>query len=182
VARPRVFISSTYYDLKYVRSSLEQFVDSLGFDAILSEKGAVAFAPDAPLDESCYREVQNSDIYVLMIGGRYGSEASQNRTSEPKTFYDRYESITKLEFKAAVERDIPIYVLIERSVYAEYSTYLRNRDRTDIVYAHVDSANVFRFIEEVLAQPRNNPVQPFDRFSEIEIWLREQWSVVGSVS
>lgn len=176
MARPRIFISSTYYDLKYVRSSLEQFIDSLGFDAVLSEKGAVAYAHDVPLDESCYREVQNSDVYVLMVGGRYGSEASQTRGTEARGFYDRYESITKLEFKAAVERDIPIYVLIERSVYSEYQTFLRNRDKSDVAYAHVDSANVFHFIEDVLAQPRNNPVQPFDRFSDIEAWLREQWA------
>jgi hypothetical protein len=35
---------------------------------------------------------------------------------------------------------------------------------------------VYRFIEEILAQPRNNPVQAFDRYSEIEDWLRIQWA------
>lgn len=38
MAKPRVFISSTFYDLKQVRSSLETFVRDLGFDPVLSEK------------------------------------------------------------------------------------------------------------------------------------------------
>lgn len=179
MARPRIFLSSTYYDLKYIRASLELFIGSLGFDAVLSEKGDIAYVPDSPLDESCYQEVKNCDIYVLLVGGRYGSAASDSeppRPEMPKSFYDRYESITKLEYKAAVSSDIPVYILVEKAVHAEYQTYTRNRSRSDIDYAHVDSVNVFRFIEEVLAQRRNNPMQPFDKPAEIEEWLREQWA------
>jgi hypothetical protein len=176
MALPRVFVSSTYYDLKYVRSSLEVFLNSLGFDAILSEKGSIAYSPDLPLDESCYREVQNADIFVLIVGGRYGSEASSASTHAPKTFLERYESITKKEYAAAVAKDLPIYVLAERAVYTEYSTFERNRENTAIQYAHVDSVNVFRFLAEILAQPRNNPVQTFEKYSEIEEWLRSQWA------
>jgi hypothetical protein len=69
-----------------------------------------------------------------------------------------------------------VYVLIEASVYSEYQTYLRNKDKKDISYAHVDSANVFRLIEDILAKPRNNPMHTFERFSDIEAWLREQWA------
>jgi hypothetical protein len=72
MAKPRVFVSSTFYDLKHIRSSLDIFIESLGFEPILSEKGDIAYSPDHPLDESCYREVQTSDIFVLIIGGRYG--------------------------------------------------------------------------------------------------------------
>jgi len=175
MAKPRVFVSSTYYDLKYVRSSLELFIESLGYDAVLSEQGDVSFAPDKALDESCYQEVQNCDIYVLIIGGRYGTEASESRTERPLTFFDRYESITKMEYKAAVTKDIPVYILIERAVYAEYQTFLKNRDNAQIRYAHVDSANVFRFIEEIL-QLSQNPIQVFDKYVEIEDWLRVQWA------
>ena len=46
MAKPRVFVSSTYYDLKHLRSSLENFVESLGFEPVLSEKGDIAYAPD----------------------------------------------------------------------------------------------------------------------------------------
>ncbi len=176
MAKPRVFVSSTYYDLRYVRSSLELFIESLGFDAVLSEVGGVAYAPDRALDESCYREVQNCDLYLLIIGGRYGSEVSSSRTDAKREFFDRYESVTRTEYKAALDKDIPVYILIERAVYAEYQTFQRNRDNQKIKYAHVDSINVFHFIDELLKQPRNNPVQPFDKYAEIEMWLREQWA------
>jgi|SRR5579884_55425 len=180
MARPRVFISSTYYDLKYLRSSIEVFVESLGYDAILSEKGEVPYASDRALDESCYREVHNCNIYVLIIGGRYGSASSESRLSlTDKDLEDhnrKYESITKKEYKAAADNDIPIYILIERAVHAEYQTYLKNKENTGINYAHVDTINVFKFIDEIMSKPRNNPVQTFDRYSDIQEWLREQWA------
>lgn len=176
MARPRVFVSSTYYDLKHLRSSIENFIESLGYDPILSEKGDIAYAPDTPLDESCYREVRNADIFVIIIGGRYGSEKSEGKPDLPKKFFDRYDSITKQEYGSAVEQDIPIFILIEKSVYSEFETYLRNKDNQTITYAHVDSINIFHLIEEILAQPRNNPIQQFDRYSDIEFWLREQWA------
>lgn len=76
MARPRVFVSSTYYDLKHVRASLDLFIESMGYDSILSEKGDIAYTHDRPLDDSCYRETETADIFVLIIGGRYGHEAS----------------------------------------------------------------------------------------------------------
>ena len=76
--KPRVFVSSTHYDLKYLRSSLEALVESLGFDAILSEKSAITYDPDTHLDESCYRAASEADIFVLIIGGRYGSPSSKH--------------------------------------------------------------------------------------------------------
>jgi len=176
MAKPRIFVSSTYYDLKHLRSSLENFVELIGYDPVLSEKGDIAFMPDAPLDESCYREVRNADIYVLIIGGRYGSQSSGENTKGAKDFFERFESITKLEYKAAAEYDIPIYILIEKSVYADYENFLKNKDNKDFQYAHVDSINIFSFIQEILSQPRNNPIYQFDRYSDIEIWLKEQWA------
>lgn len=176
MAKPRVFISSTYYDLKHLRSSLENFIESLGFESVLSEKGEIAFAPDMPLDESCYREAGTADIFVLIIGGRYGSEASSQEKKLTKAFLDRYDSITKQEFKSAISRDVPTYILIETSVYSEYRTFLKNKKNRQIRYAHVDSVNIFHLIEEIVSQPKNNPVYPFERYSEVEEWLREQWA------
>ena len=57
MAKPRVFISSTFYDLRHIRNDLDEFVSGLGFESVLSEKGDIAYEHDRPLDESCYREV-----------------------------------------------------------------------------------------------------------------------------
>ncbi|KAA3631810.1 MAG: DUF4062 domain-containing protein [Calditrichaeota bacterium] len=176
MAKPRIFISSTYYDLKHIRASLDNFIEALGFESILSEKGDIAYSPDQPLDHSCYREVSNVDIFVLIIGGRYGSEASSEEKKPSHDFFERYESITKKEYEEAVRNDIPSYILIETNVYAEFRTYLKNKAKKDINYAHVDSVNIFNFIEEIVAKKRNNPIKSFDKFSEIEYWLKEQWA------
>ncbi|MBW2570128.1 MAG: DUF4062 domain-containing protein [Deltaproteobacteria bacterium] len=51
MAKPRIFVSSTYYDLKHIRAPLEIFIESLGYESILSEKGDIAYSPEQPLDE-----------------------------------------------------------------------------------------------------------------------------------
>jgi len=176
MAHPRVFVSSTYYDLKHLRSSLDNFIESFGYEPVLSEKGDIAYSPDMPLDESCYREVENADVFVIIVGGRCGSEGSGDNRKPTHEFFERYDSITKREYEAAVRHDIPTYVLVESSVYTGYQTYLRNKGNKETQYAHVDSVNIFHLIENVLSKPRNNPVHTFERFSDIESWLREQWS------
>jgi len=175
MAKPRVFISSTYYDLKHIRGSLDDFIETLGYEPIRSEKGDIAFTPDRPLDESCYRDAENADMFVLIIGGRYGSPASDT-ANPPEDAWERYDSITKKEYQAAATRDVPVYILIEQSVYAEHQTYCQNKDNDGIQYAQVDSPNVFRLIDDILAQRRNNPVHQFREYSDIEDWLREQWA------
>lgn len=179
MARPRVFVSSTYYDLKHLRSSLEAFIERLGYEAVLSEKDRIAYLPDVALDESCYREARSSDILVLIIGGHYGSEVSAAQEKMPKKtkeFYDRYDSITKTEYLNASTKGIPTFICIEAAVDAEYHTYLKNKDKKDVGYAHVDSVNIFELIDFIRGQQRNNPIKLFTRYSEIEEWLREQWA------
>ena len=176
MARPRIFVSSTYYDLKHVRSSLDSFIESMGFESVLSEKGNITFSPDIPLDESCYREASNVDIFILIIGGRYGSSASSDVRNLSSNFYEKYNSITKKEYDSARVRDIPIYILIEHNVYSEYQTYLKNIETSGIHYAHVESVNVFELIRDILSRRKNNPFHTFEKSSEIEMWLKEQWA------
>ncbi|MFE8873402.1 DUF4062 domain-containing protein [Acetobacter persici] len=174
MAKPRVFVSSTYYDLKFLRSSMEVFINSLGFESVLSEKGDIPYSPFVSLDKSCYTEAQNCDIFVLIIGGRYGSPTSDDTNSEDSV-ENTYTSITKREFETANRKGIPCFILIESGVYFEYQTYKNNKN-IEISYAHVDSKNVFRFIDEIISLKKNNPIFPFSGPQEIYSWLRDQWS------
>lgn len=176
MARPRVFISSTYYDLKHVRASLEIFIEGLGFEPVLAEFGSIAYDPTQPLDESCYREAETADILVLIVGGRYGSISSAQAGEEKEQKETELDSITRKEFTKAHDSDIPVFVLIENGVFSEYQTYLKNKEASNIRYAHVDSVQVFKFIEFVYSKQRNNPIQSFEKGSDIEGWLRDQWA------
>ena len=64
MARPRVFLSSTYYDLRHIRNDLERFVKELGYEPILSERGHIPYGKDEALEQYCYREISNCDILV----------------------------------------------------------------------------------------------------------------------
>ncbi|MFA0657429.1 DUF4062 domain-containing protein [Vibrio sp. 10N.222.49.C12] len=175
MAKPRVFVSSTYYDLKHIRNSLEAFIDGLGYESVLYEEGDIPFHHDSALDVSCYEEIKNCHILVLIIGGRYGSPASEQEDNKEEKL-EFYNSITKKEYETARKNDIPIYVFIDKNVHSEYHTFRKNRDRKGIEYAHVDNVNIFSLIDSIYAQKRNNLIKDFEKFDEIACWLRDQWA------
>lgn len=77
MARPRIFVSSTFYDLRQVRIDLERFITSIGYEVVMNERGNIPYGSTERLEQYCYREIQSVDILVSIIGGRYGNE-SQN--------------------------------------------------------------------------------------------------------
>lgn len=180
MAKPKIFVSSTYYDLKHIRDNLERFIISLGYEPILFERGSIPFDPDEPLDESCYKEAKECDIFVLIIGGRYGSPDNIDREKIEKGKIDKgveeYNSITKKEFQAAHEAGIPIYILVDKNVVSEHKTFLVNKELDNIKYAFVDTKNVFLLLDYIHSHHTNNLIHEFSSFSDIELWLKEQWS------
>ncbi len=44
--KPRIFISSTFYDLKYIREDIANFVRSYGYEPILFEDGDIGYTPE----------------------------------------------------------------------------------------------------------------------------------------
>ena len=141
MAKPKVFVSSTYYDLKHIRKSLESFIDDMGYTPVLFESGEIGFDPQVALDKSCYKELKGCQIFVLIIGGRYGSavsdESSKKSRKKLEDHYDDFTSITRKEYEEARDRDIPIYVFIEKSVFAEFSTFKKYKGKNKVDYSHV---------------------------------------------
>lgn len=46
--KPRIFISSTFYDLKYIREDLANFVRSYGYEPVLFEDGDIGYVQEEP--------------------------------------------------------------------------------------------------------------------------------------
>jgi hypothetical protein len=114
MARPRVFISSTFYDLRQVREDLERMIRELGYESVRHEVGAVPYGKEDRPEEYAYREIELCDIVVSIIGGRFGTQSDQ----EP------HYSISQNELRRALERGIQVFIFIEKNVLGEYSTYL----------------------------------------------------------
>lgn len=165
MARPRIFISSTFYDLKQIRSDLEQFIKSMGYEPVLNERGSIPYPSKESLEAACYKEIESCDMLISVIGGRFGSQSH----TEPY-------SISQLELKTAFELNRQVYVFVDRSAHAEYQTYLSNKDIAQVRYRFVDDIKIYRFLEEVHGLPHNNSITPFEHAQDIVIFLREQWA------
>jgi len=95
--RYQIFISSTFLDLKEERRAVMQSL--LELDCIPA--GMELFpADDEDSWELIKREIEQSDYYVLVIGGRYGSED------------DHGVSFTEREFEHATKVGIPILAFV----------------------------------------------------------------------
>ncbi|WP_421805420.1 DUF4062 domain-containing protein [Flagellimonas sp.] len=163
MAKPRIFISSTFYDLRQVRADLDFFIEQMGYEPIRNEEGDIPYGKDEALEEYCYKEIKNIDILVCIIGGRFGSESKQNNRS----------SITQMELKAALSEGKQVYTFVESNVLSEYETYLMNKDG-DIKYRYVDDKRIYEFIEEIKSLKANNTIKGFETASDIVKYLREQ--------
>lgn len=170
MAIPRVFISSTCYDLKHIRENLKFFVKTIGYEPVLSDEGDVFYSPYSHTHESCLKEVETCQLFILIIGGRYGGN-----------FKDSDKSITNNEYKEAVKQNIPIFTLVETGVYSDHNVYNKNKkDKPDIYkdisYPNIDDIKIFDFIDEVRKNGKNNAIHPFKNFSDMEIYLKKQWA------
>jgi len=164
MARPRVFVSSTFYDLRHVRNDLEAFIKDIGYEPVMNERGAIPYDKDEALEAACYREIANCDVLVHIIGGKFGTASKQAP-----------HSISEMELKTAVKLGRQAFIFVEKGVYAEFNTYRRNKKKK-IVWNYVDDPRIYEFIEEVFALPANNATQSFETSAEIIDYLREQWA------
>lgn len=171
MASPRIFVSSTFYDLKYIRENLKYFIRTIGYEPTLSEEGDVYYNPKKHTHDSCISEVSSCQIFVLIIGGRFGGQFKGNE-----------KSITNNEYLEAVKNKIPVFALVEASVYAEHHVYNENlklngaKTAGSIKYPSVDNIKIFEFIEDVKKNAINNALVPFRDFTDIEIYLKKQWA------
>lgn len=165
MARLKIFISSTYYDLKSIRADLDRQVRELGHDPVRFEVGHIPFGSDASPEIDCYREISNCDVLICIIGGVFGSASS-----------DGSYSITQRELKTAHEEGKQIYIFVDKPVNQEFQFYKANKNIDGITFTSVNNKKIFEFLEEIYGLNKGNPIFPFETSHDIGSILREQLS------
>lgn len=170
---PRVFVSSTCYDLSEERDSLVDFCQNYGFDVALSERGDVFFHPDLHSHESCISEISNCHLFILIIGGRFGG----------RYVAEKNKSITNAEYSAAKEMNIPVFTFIKQDVLSDHNVWQTNKAKPfvkDIHYPSIDkqehATEIFEFIDSVRLAKKGNSYFPFLFAKDIQAALRKQWA------
>lgn len=136
MAKVNIFISSTCFDLSQIRNDIKQCIESLGHNPILSEQKGFPINPNLSNAENCINAVKKeADIFVLIIGNKYGSVLESGR------------SITNTEFLTAVNKGIPIYTFALKQMTTLLPMWERNPDAdfSDVV----DNNKVFEFLSDV---------------------------------
>lgn len=165
MAKPRIFISSTFFDLRTLRDDLDRFVRSQGYEPVRHERGQIPYGAEEKPEQYAYREIDMCDMLVCIIGSRYGTASA----------YGNY-SITQKELKTALDNGRQVYIFVEDAVYHEHKYYLANRAVSGVKFPAVDDVKVHGFLEEIYSLSKGNPIFPFSTASDIASMLQEQWA------
>lgn len=195
MAKPRVFISSTCYDLKEIRSQIREFIIDYGYDPILSEFGDIFFNYGEHPQDACFKEIEKCQMFILIIGNSFGS-TYYKMTNSPTP-----SSITMEEFEKSMRNNVPKHVFINRFVDYDYQNYVRawdkyiqklriegklsddNLENKSKIRKEFDDSypfpndsyrKLFRFIEKIYTE--NIGVQTFEYSSDIKDSLKQQWA------
>lgn len=146
LTQPKIFISSTILDLPSERKAALKAVEHSGGFPIMSE-----FTMEAQSNDSvtaCLDKVKNSDIYVLILGGKYGWRP-----------FDR-ESITELEYQTAIKHKLSI--LAYNTTYPKEPLQIEFEKKVESKYFRKKVNDAFELQEEItkslqtLIQERQN--------------------------
>ena len=89
--KPRIFVSSTIYDFKDLRSALKYWLSGIGFEVRMSERNDFGKDSSQNSYQACLDSIRECDYYILFIGSRAGGMYSTN----PKI------TITQMEYRYA---------------------------------------------------------------------------------
>ena len=143
---PKIFVSSTCYDLNIVRGQLRNFILSLGYDPIMSDHSDVLYDPRDHTHTSCLKEIPSCDLVIVIIGSRFGGkgvpEAVNSISLENirKQGFDVSKfpskenfSITQAEVLKALEVEVPLFAFVDNAVYHDHNLYEKNKGNEIIV-------------------------------------------------
>jgi len=199
MATPRLFVSSTCYDLQEIRFQLRNFIHDFGYDAVMSEFDDIFYSYESHVQDSCLDEISKCQLFILVVGNNYGSFYHQDKhdTKIP-------DSVTLKEFKKALEVNVHKHIFINKYVDYDYKNYKRALDKVTLKHfqnneisdSEVENIKssikkdfdnsyhfpydsykyVFYFLDIIHELKENNAINPFESFADIKDTLRKQWA------
>ena len=144
----KVFVSSTAYDLRDLRSVIyATLAKSDEFFPIMSDRGSLVVDSRAHSYDNCLAEVEECDLFILIIAGRFGGE-----------YGDENISITQKEYRVARSRGKPILTFVQSDVLVA-KELLKPYFKDGVPFKPskiVEDERIFSFIDEVRRQDTGN--------------------------
>ena len=192
--KPKIFISSTIYDFKDLRSSLKYYLEGLGYQVLLSEYNDFTKNINLNTYKACLNTINESDYFILLIGSRVGGffNKEKNISITQKEYQVAYNKVIKSQLKIIIFIRSEIWTIKEdRKALIKYleNDFIAqkelSKDEIGDISNHrskfVNNANfIFNFIDEVCKKdemiiasqgkgefPKNNWVHSFNNFSDI---------------
>jgi len=135
--KTKIFVSSTCFDLEQIREDLRKNILEMGHEPILSELPTFSVLPDLDTLSNCKRNVkENSDIFILIIGGKRGSIDPASK-----------KSIVNIEYDIAVQNHKDVFVFVDERVYNLLEVWHTNKEAD--FSSVVEDSYVFEFIESI---------------------------------
>jgi len=163
MSKPRIFISSTCYDLNDARSELTNFLNSYNFEVLNSQLTNFGVSPGLHSHTVCLEQVNYADFFILIIGKRRGG-----------TYIGTEQSITNEEYKLAVKRGIPIMIFVDKVVETVMPIYKKSPGTDMSIY--VDDVRIFHFVEYIKSSSSDNWIFPYENVNNIKDTIVAQLS------
>jgi hypothetical protein len=95
--RPSIFLSSTIFDFRDLRSALKSYLEERGCRVLASEFNDFTKPVDKHSYQACLDSIEQSDIFVLLVGTRVGGWFDKtSRTSITQQEYRRAYELAKV--------------------------------------------------------------------------------------
>lgn len=199
MATPRIFVSSTCYDLQEIRFQLRYFINEFGYDAVMSDFDDIFYSYETHVQDSCLEEISKCQLFILVVGNNYGSFYHQDKQESKIP-----DSVTLKEFRKALEVKIYKHIFINRYVDYDYKNYKRALEKETLIYFQKNDVKnedieeakntikikfdsnyhfpydsykyVFYFIDIIYDLKENNAINTFESFADVKDNLKKQWA------
>ena len=155
---PKVFLSSTIYDLRDLRDAVQTALRKEGYTVLASEDGSIPVDSSKHSYDVCLQAAKTCDCLVAVIDGRFGGTMPDGKTS-----------ITQAEVETALADGKQVYVFVRQGVWDAKEIYTAHAKagHSFVKTKIVDDERVFQVIEVIRKRATGNWIFQFNKPSDL---------------